>query len=75
MLPAAAAKGKYGDPDAPAGRLWMTTGMGANRTSIAGYGSDGKPVKFGSPSVIQWRVGRYMGGYLSVVPKFMFGSY
>jgi hypothetical protein len=66
-----AAKGLYGDNDAPAGRTWMTTGMGANRKSIAGYGANGKPVKFGSPSVIQWRVGRYMGGYLSVVPKFM----
>jgi hypothetical protein len=75
VLPAAAAKGKYGDPDIPAGRTWITTGMGANRKSIAGYGSDGKPVKFGSPPVVQWRVGRYLGGYLSVMPKFMMGSY
>ena len=69
-----AAKGLYGDNDAPAGRGWMVTGMGANHKSIAGYGSNGKPVKFGSPSIIQWRFGRYMGGYLSVIPKMAMGG-
>jgi hypothetical protein len=64
-----ASKGLFGDNDAPAGRTWMVTGMGANHKSIAGYGSNGKPVKFGSPSIIQWRFGRYMGGYLSTIPK------
>lgn len=69
--PTMAAKGVYGDSDGPTGRTWMVTGMGANHKSIAGYGSTGKPVKFGSPSIVQFRFGRYMGGYLSVVPKFM----
>ena len=64
-----AAKGLFGDNDAPAGRGWMVTGMGANHKSVAGFGSNGKPVKFGSPSIIQWRFGRYMGGYLSTIPK------
>lgn len=71
VLPTAAAKGLY-DVDYPAGRMWMTTGMGANRKSIAGYGSNGKPVKFGSNPIIQWRVGRYTGGYMSVIPSMMF---
>lgn len=64
-----AAKGKYDPSDAPAGRLWYTTGMGANRKTVAGWGSAGKPVKFGSPTFVNWRVGRNFGNYISVFPK------
>jgi hypothetical protein len=57
-----AAKNIYGDRDFPAGRTWVTTGMGANEKSFSGFGSNGKPVKFGSPSVMQYRLGLFLGG-------------
>jgi hypothetical protein len=71
--PAMAAKGLF-DVDFPTGRTWVTTGMGANRKSLPGFGSQGKPVKFGSPGIITCRTGRFMGGHLSVLPKFVMGG-
>ncbi len=47
--PRMAQKGLYDMDSLPPGRLWLTTGMGANRKTYAGFGSSGKPVKFGSP--------------------------
>jgi hypothetical protein len=49
--------------------------MGANMKSIPGFGSTGKPVKFGSPPVIQFRTGRYMGGYLNLIPAYVMGNH
>jgi hypothetical protein len=72
-VPVMAAKGLY-DPDFPTGRTWRVVGMGANMKSAPGYGGDGKPVKFGSPPVIQFRTGRYMGGYLNLVPAYILGN-
>jgi hypothetical protein len=48
--------------------------MGANMKSAPGFGGTGKPVKFGSPPVIQFRTGRYMGGYLNLVPAYILGN-
>ena len=74
MLPVMAAKGLF-DPDAPAGRTWSVTGMGAPMKSIAGFGSMGKPVKFGIPSIVNVRFGRYLGGYMSSIPTYLIGAY
>ena len=72
--PVMAAKGLF-DPDFPTGRTWRVTGMGANLKSIPGFGGTGKPVKFGSPPVIQFRTGRYMGGYLNMIPAYVMGNH
>lgn len=61
-------KGSYGakalyDVDSPAGRTWAVTGMGANAKTVGGYGSSGKPVKYGSGPLLAWRLGRYYGPY------------
>jgi hypothetical protein len=73
-VPVMAAKGLF-DRDFPTGRTWKVTGMGANMKSIPGFGSTGKPVKFGSPPVIQFRTGRYMGGYLNLIPAYVMGNH
>lgn len=65
------AKQKYGS-DSPPGRLWITTGLGANHKSIPGYGSEGAPVKYSSSPVIGWRYGNYGGGSLITFPKVIF---
>ena len=67
--PGFAAKGMYDPSDSPSGRLWSTTGMGANKKTWPGYGSAGKPVKYGSPPFTQWRVGRNFGNYVSMFPN------
>jgi len=64
------AKALY-DVDAPAGRTWAVTGMGANAKSVAGYGSSGKPVKYASGPMLAWRMGRYYGSY--TMPYFAAG--
>lgn len=56
------AKALY-DVDAPAGRTWAVTGMGANAKTSSGYGSSGKPVKYSSGPLLAWRLGRYYGPY------------
>jgi hypothetical protein len=67
-----AAKGIYDPSDAPAGRLWYTTGMGANKKTVAGWGAVGKPIKYGSPTFVNWRVGRNFGNYVSIFPKVVY---
>lgn len=67
-----AAKGMYDPSDAPPGRLWYTTGMGANRKTAAGWGSAGKPAKYGSPTFVNWRAGRTFGNYVSIFPKVIY---
>ena len=59
-----AAKGVYSGTDATPGRLWLTTGMGANQHTFPGPGD--KPVKFNSRPYFGWRVGATMGSYLAV---------
>jgi hypothetical protein len=61
-------KGSWGakalfDVDAPAGRTWVVTGMGANSKTAGGFGSSGKPVKYASGPLLAWRLGRYYGPY------------
>jgi len=63
-----AAKGYYSRSDKVPGRLWANTGMGAAHTSHAGHGSEGKPVKYGSPTFIDYRVGRQFGNYITMYP-------
>lgn len=53
-------RGAFG-PDAPAGREWITTGMGANRKTLPGFGSYGKPVKYGLSLNTRWLGGYGMG--------------
>jgi hypothetical protein len=60
-----AQKGMY-NPDTPPGRLWITTGMGANRRTIPGYGSAGAPLKYSSAPIVSWRQGRFMGNYVAM---------
>ena len=67
-----AAKQKYNLTDTPPGRLWITTGLGANRKTIPGFGSEGAPVKYSSSPVMGWRFGRYSGGYVTIFPKAIF---
>lgn len=71
-LPGFAAKGMYDPSDAPAGRLYYVTGMGASKKTVAGWGSAGKPVKYGSPTYVNWRVGRNFGNYISIFPKVIY---
>lgn len=71
--PVMAAKGLYDRSEGPAGRLWMVTGLGANRKSLPGYGSAGKPFKYMSPPIIQWHMGRNFGAYVTALPT-MFSS-
>jgi hypothetical protein len=66
------AKGKYDPSDTPPGRLWDTSGMGANLKTSPGWGSEGKPVRYGTPTFVNYRVGRYFAGYITVFPKFIF---
>ena len=74
--PRMAAKGYYDSSDGRPGRLWITSGPGANATTISGRtatGGRGKPVKFYSPWYVQRRLGRYAGpvilsvGYFGVI--------
>ena len=69
VRPTMAAKGIYDPSDAPAGRLWVTTGMGANERAVPGFGSAGKPFRYSSPPIVCWRKGRYEGAYVAVVDK------
>jgi hypothetical protein len=69
VRPAFAAKGIYDPSDAPPGRLWVTTGMGANERAVPGFGSSGKPFRYASPPIVSWRKGRYEGAYVAVVDK------
>jgi hypothetical protein len=69
VKPGYAATGAYDPSDAPAGRLWVTTGMGANERAVPGFGSAGKPFRYASPPVVSWRKGRYEGAYVTVVDK------
>jgi hypothetical protein len=57
--PQMAAKGFYDLDSLPAGRLWATTGMGANRKTLPGFGSNNKPMKFytKSPFMTKWAMG------------------
>jgi len=66
--PAMASKSYFDRADQIPGRLWMTTGMGAAHKTPAGLGSAGKPVKFGSPTFIDFRVGRQFGNYINLFP-------
>lgn len=58
------AKGMYDPASVPPGRLWMTTGMGANSRTIPGYGSVGSSIKYGSSPIMSWKYGRYVGGFM-----------
>jgi len=67
-----AAKGKYDPSDIPAGRQWWVTGMGANHKTMPGFGSAGKPYKYGTPSFINYRVGRAFSNYVTIFPNTIF---
>jgi hypothetical protein len=68
-----AAKGKWDADSAPPGRLWVTTGMGANQKSFPGYGSsNGKPLKYSSAPLTMWRYGRLTGSYVAVIGRVPF---
>jgi hypothetical protein len=47
--PGMAPKGLWNLSDTVPGRLWLVTGMGANRKTWSGLGSQGKPLKYGAP--------------------------
>ena len=77
VKPRMAAKYLYDSNDLPRpGRLWITSGPGANAVTISGRsstGGHGKPVKYYSPWYVSRRLGRYTGpvivsvGYFGVV--------
>lgn len=67
--PAMAAKGYYDNSDEMPGRLWVTTGLGANAKSAAGRGSSGKPFKFSVPWMTRWVPGNLIGSSLVSVVR------
>lgn len=74
VKPRMAAKYLYDSNDLPRpGRLWITSGPGANATTISGRsstGGHGKPVKYYSPWYVSRRLGRYSGPVIASVGYF-----
>lgn len=68
IKPVMAAKMMFDPASSPPGRLWQVTGMGANRKSIPGFGSNGRPFKYMSNPLSQWYNGRHYGVYMALLP-------
>lgn len=74
VKPRMAAKYLYDSNDLPRpGRLWITSGPGANAVTVSGRsstGGHGKPVKYYSPWYVSRRLGRYSGPVITSVGYF-----